>query len=90
MITLLSKRQAAASRTLPDTEEPEVIKDHAEWKAVVEGFTLLQNDLLKLQVRIRFLFVAPILTVRSAICGHQRHWLQKDPQEVGQAFQVYH
>ena len=58
MITLLSKRQAAASRVVPDADEPEVIKDHVEWKAVVEGFTLLQNDLLKLQVSIQVIPVS--------------------------------
>ncbi|CAG8630774.1 5398_t:CDS:2, partial [Acaulospora colombiana] len=49
IIALLSKRQAAASRTLPDSDEREMIKDHVEWQAVEEGFTLLQNDLSKLQ-----------------------------------------
>ncbi|KAG8837698.1 ubiquitin-protein ligase peroxin 12 [Serendipita sp. 400] len=49
MITLLSKRQAAANRISPDPEDQETIKNHVEWKAVTEGFTLLQNDLLKLQ-----------------------------------------
>ena len=50
MITLLRKRQAAANRILADGEDRELVKDHVEWKAVIEGFTLLQNDLLKLQV----------------------------------------
>lgn len=50
MITLLRKRQAAANRILADGEDRELVKDHVEWRAVVEGFTLLQNDLLKLQV----------------------------------------
>lgn len=50
------------SRTAPDADEADVIKDHVEWKAVVEGFTLLQNDLLKLQVCILPLLVAPSLT----------------------------
>lgn len=49
MITLLSKRQAAINRIPPDSVDLESIKDHVEWKAVIEGFTLLQNDLLKLQ-----------------------------------------
>lgn len=50
LTTLLSKRRAAASRVLPDSDEMELAKDHVEWGAVIEGFTLLQNDLLKLQV----------------------------------------
>ncbi|KAG8834570.1 ubiquitin-protein ligase peroxin 12 [Serendipita sp. 399] len=49
MITLLSKRQAAANRISPDPDEQDTVKNHVEWKAVTEGFTLLQNDLLKLQ-----------------------------------------
>jgi hypothetical protein len=50
MITLLRKRQAAANRILADGEDRELVKDHVVWRAVIEGFTLLQNDLLKLQV----------------------------------------
>jgi CDK inhibitor PHO81 len=50
MIALLRKRQAAANRILAVGEDREMVKDHVEWRAVIEGFTLLQNDLLKLQV----------------------------------------
>ena len=50
MIALLRKRHIAANRILADGEDREVVKDHVEWRAVIEGFELLQNDLLKLQV----------------------------------------
>jgi CDK inhibitor PHO81 len=49
--TLLSKRKAAASRFLPDgANDTLAAKDHVEWKAVEEGFRLLERDLGKLQV----------------------------------------
>ena len=47
--TLLSKRMAAALRTLPSANDS-TPKDHVEWKAVEEGFRLLERDLAKLQV----------------------------------------
>ena len=47
--TLLSKRRAAAVRLLPDTVEG-TPKEHVEWRAVEEGFRLLERDLAKLQV----------------------------------------
>lgn len=50
--TLLSKRRAAASRVLPDAADG-TPKDHVEWKAVEEGFRLLERDLRKLQVSRR-------------------------------------
>lgn len=48
--TLLSKQRAAADRILPDIDDATPTTDHVEWRAVEEGFRLLQNDLLKLQV----------------------------------------
>jgi CDK inhibitor PHO81 len=48
--TLLSKRRAAAMRTLPDSSEEDT-RDHVEWNAVEEGLRLLERDLGKLQVR---------------------------------------
>ncbi|GJJ07584.1 hypothetical protein Clacol_001787 [Clathrus columnatus] len=48
--TLLTKRKAAASRFLPEgLDEALSAKDHVEWKAVEEGFRLLERDLAKLQ-----------------------------------------
>ncbi|KAF8529169.1 cyclin-dependent protein kinase inhibitor [Hysterangium stoloniferum] len=48
--TLLSKRKAAASRFLPEAmDETLSAKDHVEWRAVEEGFRLLERDLAKLQ-----------------------------------------
>lgn len=47
--TLLSKRMAAARMLLPYTGDT-TPKDHVEWKAVEEGFRLLERDLAKLQV----------------------------------------
>ncbi|KAH8118535.1 cyclin-dependent protein kinase inhibitor [Phellopilus nigrolimitatus] len=47
--TLLSKRMTAATRLLPNTEDS-TPKDHVEWKAVEEGFRLLERDLAKLQI----------------------------------------
>ena len=49
METLLSKRRAAALRTLPDATDDLAI-DHVEWTAVEEGFRLLERDLAKLLV----------------------------------------
>ncbi|KAI5124795.1 hypothetical protein M0805_005429 [Coniferiporia weirii] len=46
--TLLSKRMTAATRILPDAIDA-TPKDHVEWKAVEEGFRLLERDLAKLQ-----------------------------------------
>jgi CDK inhibitor PHO81 len=46
--TLLSKRRAAATRGLPDADDP--TQTHVEWNAVEEGFRLLERDLGKLQV----------------------------------------
>ncbi|EJD01250.1 cyclin-dependent protein kinase inhibitor [Fomitiporia mediterranea MF3/22] len=46
--TLLSKRMAAASRLPPATGDS-TPKDHVEWKAVEEGFRVLERDLAKLQ-----------------------------------------
>lgn len=40
---------AAAAILLPDALE-NTPKDHVEWKAVEEGFRLLEHDLSKLQV----------------------------------------
>lgn len=48
--TLLSKRRAAASRVLPDGVD-DTTQNYVEWKAVEEGFRLLERDLAKLQVR---------------------------------------
>lgn len=47
--TLLSKRAAAAARLIPDNGEGTPM-DHVEWKAVEEGFRVLERDLAKLQV----------------------------------------
>ncbi|TFY77601.1 hypothetical protein EWM64_g6411 [Hericium alpestre] len=46
--TLLSKRRAAAMRVLPD-ELDDTTENYVEWKAVEEGFQLLERDLGKLQ-----------------------------------------
>ncbi|VDB90068.1 unnamed protein product [Peniophora sp. CBMAI 1063] len=46
--TLLSKRRAAASRVLPDGVD-DTTQNYVEWKAVEEGFRLLERDLAKLQ-----------------------------------------
>jgi len=48
--TLLSKRRAAALRTLPEATD-DLATDHVEWTAVEEGFRLLERDLAKLLVR---------------------------------------
>ena len=40
---------AAAAIVLPNTIE-NTPKDHVEWKAVEEGFRVLERDLAKLQV----------------------------------------
>lgn len=52
--TLLSKRRAAVVRHLPQ-EADATPKDHVEWKAVEEGFRLLERDLAKLQVIVTYL-----------------------------------
>jgi hypothetical protein len=62
--TLLSKRRAAAMRGLPDTLN-DITQDHVEWRAVEEGFRLLERDLGKLQVCIR---VTQIFVIISAAC----------------------
>jgi hypothetical protein len=49
--TLLSKRRAAALRVLPH-EVDDTTQSYVEWKAVEEGFHLLERDLAKLQVYI--------------------------------------
>ncbi|OCB90859.1 cyclin-dependent protein kinase inhibitor [Sanghuangporus baumii] len=46
--TLLSKRMAAVARLLPAAGDS-TPKDHVEWKAVEEGFRVLERDLTKLQ-----------------------------------------
>ncbi|KAI0313604.1 hypothetical protein OF83DRAFT_1086226 [Amylostereum chailletii] len=46
--TLLSKRRAAALRALPDGID-DTTQNYVEWKAVEEGFHLLERDLAKLQ-----------------------------------------
>lgn len=55
--TLLSKRRAAAARVLPD-ESDTTPKDHVEWRAVEEGFRLLERDLAKLQVRVHMFCIS--------------------------------
>jgi CDK inhibitor PHO81 len=51
LATLVSKQRSAATRVQPELEEETTAtKDLVEWRAVEEGFRLLQNDLLKLQV----------------------------------------
>jgi CDK inhibitor PHO81 len=51
--TLLSKRQSAAKHIVP-SDSPRGAIDHAEWKAVEEGFQIFQRDLDKLQVRATY------------------------------------
>ncbi|THH13892.1 hypothetical protein EW146_g6378 [Bondarzewia mesenterica] len=46
--TLLSKRRAAALRVLPDDID-DTTQNYVEWKAVEEGFHLLERDIAKLQ-----------------------------------------
>ncbi|KAI0069093.1 ankyrin [Artomyces pyxidatus] len=46
--TLLSKRRAAALRVLPNGID-DTTQNYVEWKAVEEGFHLLERDLAKLQ-----------------------------------------
>jgi len=51
--SLLIKREAAALRRQPQTSEFDTIdSDGVEWRAVEEGFRLLEKDLGKLQVRL--------------------------------------
>ncbi|KAI0047270.1 cyclin-dependent protein kinase inhibitor [Auriscalpium vulgare] len=47
--TLLSKRRAAALRVLPNGID-DTTQNYVEWKAVEEGFHLLERDLAKLQI----------------------------------------
>ena len=49
---MLSKRRAAALRTLPEATD-DLATDHVEWTAVEEGFRLLERDLARLLVRER-------------------------------------
>ena len=82
--TLLSKRRAAALRTLPEATD-DLATDHVEWTAVEEGFRLLERDLAKLLVSGRNP-VNPHTSVDfplPAIHRAQRNRLQKDPEEVG-------
>ena len=80
--TLLSKRKAAASRFLPDgANDTLAAKDHVEWKAVEEGFRLLERDLGKLQVmliRVAWIQDSEHLILFSAICGNQRRRLSQN------------
>lgn len=48
--TLLSKRKAAAQRLSLSLDEVNPEADHVEWRAIDEGFALLEQDLAKLQV----------------------------------------
>ena len=41
---------AAAARLPPSNTADSTPKDHVEWKAVEEGFRLLERDLSKLQL----------------------------------------
>ena len=91
--TLLSKRRAAAMRIMPDSLDSDATKNHVEWSAVEEGFRLLERDIGKLQVDDRAC-VSPSSSYTppapTAIRGDQRHGLQEDSQEVGQAFSLDH
>lgn len=61
LATLVSKQRSAATRMQPDLEEENAAtKDLVEWRAVEEGFRLLQNDLLKLQVRADHADIYPL------------------------------
>jgi len=70
LATLVSKQRSAATRMQPDLEEETTAtKDLVEWRAVEEGFRLLQNDLLKLQVRAGHVdLVYQAYRYSSAIC----------------------
>ena len=81
--TLLSKRRAAALRTLPEATD-NLATDHVEWSAVEEGFRLLERDLAKLLVRKGFhkntcMDVNPL----PAIHRTQRDRIQENPEEMG-------
>jgi hypothetical protein len=80
METLLSKRRAAAARGLPDETDTAI---HSEWRAVEEGFRLLERDLGKLQVRasLRQIMISINLSCQ-VLRGNQCHWIQKDFEEV--------
>lgn len=92
LATLLSKRQAAAQRILPEVDDREHIKGHVEWKAVEEGFTLLQNDLSKLQVRFLLVCILIYFLKRYtiAIRRDQCDRLPEDIKKVGQTIKVDH
>ena len=71
--TLLSKRKAAASRFLPDgVDDTLAAKDHVEWKAVEEGFRLLERDLSKLQVTLSPLIIP--MSFQLCIFGSSNLW----------------
>ena len=70
-------------RGLPDTLN-DTTQDHVEWRAVEEGFRLLERDLGKLQVCISCLQLPHFNCVFViAIYRDQRHRLSKNPQEMG-------
>ena len=81
--TLLSKRRAAALRTLPEATD-DLATDHVEWTAVEEGFRLLERDLAKLLVRRDPTCVhADVDSSLPAIHRAQRDRVPKDPEEMG-------
>ena len=82
--TLLSKRRAAALRTLPDTDD--LATDHVEWTAVEEGFRLLERDLARLLVREgrdRKTCMDVDFTPSPAIYRTQCHRVQENLEEMG-------
>ena len=88
--TLLSKRRAAAGRFLPSDGDA-TPKDHVEWKAVEEGFRLLERDLAKLQVFIT-VYAHKRATLKSgaAIRGYQCNRISKDLEKMGQEIKIYY
>lgn len=83
LATLLNKRKAALQR-LQDAGEDGPIGEGVEWRAVQEGFRLLERDLSKLQVRRHFLISLKYgITVPLALHRHQRHRIPEDTEEMG-------
>lgn len=67
--TLLSKRKAAALRIGPnDAEGRDNAREHVEWRAVEEGFRLLQRDLGKIEVSPRAFMVFRLISNR--VCSN--------------------
>jgi hypothetical protein len=74
---------AAAGRIIP-AENDSTPKDHVEWKAVEEGFRLLERDLAKLQVKLVIVRLNSYsYDEASEVCRNKWNWIPQDPQKVG-------